>query len=59
MNDERMVQLVKGSLRKISGNARLTFQELTTVLTEIEGSPNSRSMTYVYSELSDGEPLTP
>ncbi len=56
---ERMVQLVKRSLRKILGNARLTFEELTTVLTEVEGSLNSRPLTYVYSELSDGEPLTP
>lgn len=37
----------------------MTFEELTTVQAKVIGSLNSRPITYVYSELSNGEPLTP
>ena len=33
--------------------------ELTTVVTEIEAVLNSRPLTYVYSDIEDGPPLTP
>lgn len=56
---ERMVQLVKRSLRKVLGKAQLSFEELLTVLTEVEGVLNSRPLTYVYSDITDQEPLTP
>lgn len=55
---ERMVQLVKRTLRKILGNARLTYEELMTVLVEVEGTLNSRPLTYVYSDVCE-QPLTP
>lgn len=55
---ERMVQLVKRSLRKVLGKAQLSYEELLTVLTEVEGVLNSRPLTYVYSDII-GEPLTP
>eukprot|EP00794_Sanderia_malayensis_P017243 gene17243-biopygen14837 len=54
---ERMVGSVKRCLRKVLGNARLTSDELTTVLVEVEGTLNSRPLTYLYDEL--GEVLTP
>lgn len=56
---ERMVQLVKRSLRNVLGKAQLTYEELLTVLTEVEGVLNSRPLTYVYSDITDQEPLTP
>ena len=55
---ERMVGCVKRCLRKVLGNARLTFDELFTVLVEVEGTLNSRPITYEYDETSE-EVLTP
>ena len=55
---ERMVGSVKRCLRKVLGNARLTSDELLTVLVEIEATLNSRPLTYEYNEL-DEEALTP
>ena len=54
---ERMVGTVKRCLRKVLGNARLSFDELSTVLTEVESTVNSRPLTYLYDDLE--EALTP
>ena len=52
------VKLVKRTLKKILGQAFLSFEELLTVVTDIECTVNCRTITYLYS---DGkiEPLTP
>ena len=55
---EICVKLVKKCLRKVLGNAKLTYEQLETVLAEIEGVLNSRPLTYVYDEI-DEPPLTP
>ena len=55
---ERMVASVKGCVRKTLGNARLSFDELSTLLTEIECTLNSRPLTYEYNEVGE-EVLTP
>ena len=55
---ERMVRIVKSSLKKILGNARVTFEELSTILTEIEMTINSRPITYLY-ENNEIEALCP
>eukprot|EP00112_Aurelia_sp_Birch-Aquarium-sp1_P019023 Seg4627.3 transcript_id=Seg4627.3/GoldUCD/mRNA.D3Y31 product="hypothetical protein" protein_id=Seg4627.3/GoldUCD/D3Y31 len=55
---ERMVQVVKRCLRKILGSAKLNYEELVTVITEVEGTINSRPLTYIYSDDIE-EPITP
>ena len=55
---ERMVGRVKACLRKVLGNARLTFDEFLTVLVEVEGTLNSRPLTHDYNE-EEHEVLTP
>ena len=55
---ERMVRSIKRCLMKTLGEARLTFDELATVLVEVEGTLNDRPLTYVYDEVGE-EVLTP
>ena len=55
---ERMVGSVKRCLRKALGNARLTQDEMNTVLAEVEATLNSRPLTYQYEEF-DAQVLTP
>ena len=52
-----MVRNVKNALQKTLGKARLTYEELSTVLTEVDCVINTRPLTYAYDEVS--EPLTP
>ena len=39
---ERLIRIMKSTLRKILGNAKLNYEELLTVLTEIKRVVNSR-----------------
>ena len=55
---ERLVGSVKRCLKKVVGNARLTFDELLTVIVEVEGTLNSRPLRYVAAD-DVQEPLTP
>ena len=48
---EWMVQLVKRCLRKAVGRSTLTFDQLNTVLVEVEAIVNSRPLTYVYDDM--------
>ena len=45
---ERLIRIVKDMLKKQLKNARLTYEELQTVLLEIERIVNNRPITYVY-----------
>ena len=56
---ERMVGLTKTCLRKVLGRACIHRELLNTVITEIEAFLNDRPITYVSSDISDSEPLTP
>ena len=49
---------MKWCLKKVIGRATLTYDELLTVITEIEANLNSRPLTYISSEDLE-EPLTP
>ena len=55
---ERMIQVFKRCLRKILGSARLDYEDLVTVITEDEGTINSRPLTYIYSDDIE-EPIKP
>ena len=59
-NWERLVQSIKRPLKKVLGRSTLNFDELNTVLVEIESVINSRPVTYVYvDEDANSYPLTP
>ena len=55
---ERLVRSTKRCLRKVAGRARLSYEELLTILCEIEAVINSRPLSYVSTGDLE-EPLTP
>ena len=55
---ERLVRSVKRCLRKSIENAKLNYEELLTVLKEVENILNNRPLTYLYTE-ENVDPLTP
>ena len=55
---ERLISIVKSSLKKVLWKAYLSYLELYTVLTEIENVLNSRPLTYLSDE-TFCESLTP
>ena len=55
---ERMVRYTKGCFKKTLNSARLTYEDLIAVLTEIGSVLNSRPLTYVYKDKIE-EALTP
>ena len=55
---ERLIRGVKSCMKKCIGGARLSYDELHTVVTEIEAVLNSRPLTYLYADKLE-EALTP
>jgi len=56
---ERLVGVMKTTIKKVLGKASVDFQTLQTVITEVEAIMNDRPITYVTSSRDDPEPLTP
>ena len=56
---ERQIKTMKQCLYKTVGRAQVTYQQLITILTDIEDVINNRPLTYVNSDIHDLEPLTP
>ncbi|GIX89748.1 hypothetical protein CDAR_245561 [Caerostris darwini] len=56
---ERLMKSIKDPLRKILGKALLTFEELITIMTELECVLNNRPITYETNELGEPRCLTP
>ena len=56
---ERIIGLTKQAAKKTLGRMFITFKQLETVITEIEAMLNDRPLTYISSEVTDPEPLTP
>lgn len=57
---ERLIGSVKRCLRKTVGRSTLTFEEMRTLLVEIECTLNNRPLIYLYDEIEGvSQPLTP
>ena len=56
---ESGVKSVKYHLKRVIGDQRLTFEELSTLVSQIEACLNSRPLTPISSDPTDLNPLTP
>ena len=56
---ERLVGMVKRSLRKAIGRKGFTLDQMVTILVEIERVINSRPLTYVYGDFESRFTLNP
>ena len=55
---ERLIRVVKRCLKKVLKGAKLSLDELNTIIIEVEGIVNNRPLTYIDNE-DFNEPITP
>ncbi len=58
-NFERMVQLLKQALKKTLHNKLVPLEVFRTIIAEVQAMINSRPLTYVGENITDGEAITP
>ncbi|KAF6209701.1 hypothetical protein GE061_015450 [Apolygus lucorum] len=56
---ERVVWMIKELVMRNLGQAALTYEELTTVICDIEAVINARPLTYVAEEAEELQPISP
>lgn len=56
---EAGVKSIKAHLKRVIGQTLLTFEEYTTLLTQVESCVNSRPLTPISSSIDDASPITP
>lgn len=56
---EAGIKSTKNHLKRVIGNSTLTFEEMTTVLSQIEACLNSRPISQIQNSPDDPHPLTP
>ena len=55
---EHLIRIIKEALKKVVGKAKLSYEEMETVLGEIEIVINSQPLTYLYEEAEEALTLT-
>ena len=56
---ERLIALTKSALKKVLGRTHATLESLQTIVVEVEAVLNNRPLTYVSSDVTDADPITP
>ena len=56
---ECLIGLIKATLKKVLGRTYATLSSLQTIIVEVEAMLNDCPLTYIPSDISDPEPLTP
>lgn len=56
---ERLIRIVKDLLKRMLGKRKLMLTQIEDMLFEVEAIVNSRPLTYISSDESDLQPLTP
>ena len=56
---ERLIGVVKMSIKKVLRHALISLSELQTLIKVVQAVVNDRPITFVYHDVNDPEPLTP